>query len=108
MRINKYIAQAGICSRRKADELIANGNVKINGAYLALLAVVVSFAVLLFLSPGFGALFSVTVIPAEAYIGIAAVPVLITLCCELYKLINLKVSDTPKKPKAGIFDTDEE
>lgn len=31
MRINKYIANAGICSRRKADELIANGNVKING-----------------------------------------------------------------------------
>lgn len=34
MRINKYIAQSGICSRRKADELIANGNVKINGAVL--------------------------------------------------------------------------
>ncbi len=32
MRLNKYIASAGICSRRKADELIANGNVKINGA----------------------------------------------------------------------------
>lgn len=31
MRINKYIADAGVCSRRKADELIANGNVKING-----------------------------------------------------------------------------
>jgi len=34
MRINKYIAQAGIASRRKADELIAAGNVKINGAVL--------------------------------------------------------------------------
>ena len=34
MRINRYIAQAGVCSRRKADELIANGNVKINGAVL--------------------------------------------------------------------------
>ncbi|MCQ2545095.1 MAG: rRNA pseudouridine synthase [Clostridia bacterium] len=34
MRLNKYIAQAGICSRRKADELIANGNVKINGAVI--------------------------------------------------------------------------
>lgn len=34
MRINKYIASAGICSRRKADELIANGNVKVNGAVL--------------------------------------------------------------------------
>lgn len=32
MRLNKYIASAGVCSRRKADELIANGNVKVNGA----------------------------------------------------------------------------
>lgn len=31
MRLNKYIAAAGVCSRRKADELIANGNVRING-----------------------------------------------------------------------------
>ena len=31
MRINKFIAQSGLCSRRKADELVAAGNVKING-----------------------------------------------------------------------------
>ncbi len=34
MRINKYIAQAGVASRRKADELIINGNVKVNGLTL--------------------------------------------------------------------------
>ncbi len=34
MRINKYIAAAGIASRRKADELIKNGKVKVNGAVL--------------------------------------------------------------------------
>ena len=34
MRINKYIAQAGIASRRKADELITAGNVKVNGLVL--------------------------------------------------------------------------
>ena len=34
MRINKYIAGSGLCSRRKADELIMNGNVKVNGAIL--------------------------------------------------------------------------
>ena len=34
MRKNKYIAQAGIASRRKADELIVNGNVKVNGAVM--------------------------------------------------------------------------
>lgn len=32
LRLNKYIAQAGIASRRKADELTLNGRVKINGA----------------------------------------------------------------------------
>jgi len=31
VRLNKYIAQAGIASRRKADEMISCGNVKING-----------------------------------------------------------------------------
>lgn len=34
MRINKYIAQSGIASRRKADDLIINGNVKVNGAVM--------------------------------------------------------------------------
>lgn len=31
MRLNKYIALSGIASRRKADELTRNGNVKVNG-----------------------------------------------------------------------------
>ncbi|MBC34883.1 MAG: pseudouridine synthase [Bacteroidetes bacterium] len=31
VRINKYIANAGICSRREADALIANGEIKVNG-----------------------------------------------------------------------------
>jgi len=30
-RLNRFIAMCGICSRRKADLLIANGRVKING-----------------------------------------------------------------------------
>ena len=34
MRINKYIAQAGIASRRKADQLIMSGKVKVNGAVM--------------------------------------------------------------------------
>lgn len=31
MRINKYISSSGVCSRRKADELIISGKVKVNG-----------------------------------------------------------------------------
>ena len=31
IRLQKIIADSGICSRRKAEELIAQGRVKING-----------------------------------------------------------------------------
>ena len=31
MRINKYLSESGVCSRRKADELIDQGLVEING-----------------------------------------------------------------------------
>lgn len=34
MRLNKYIAQSGIASRRKADELTLQGKVKVNGAVM--------------------------------------------------------------------------
>lgn len=34
MRLNKYIAQAGVASRRKADELTLQGKVRINGAVM--------------------------------------------------------------------------
>ena len=30
-RLNRYIARAGVCSRRNADELIRNGQVQVNG-----------------------------------------------------------------------------
>lgn len=31
MRLNKYIAHAGVCSRRKAADLVKNGFIKVNG-----------------------------------------------------------------------------
>ncbi len=34
-RINRFIAEAGICSRRKADELISEGRVRVNGSVLS-------------------------------------------------------------------------
>ena len=31
MRINKYLAESGVASRRACDKLIADGRVKVNG-----------------------------------------------------------------------------
>ena len=32
MRLNKYLAHCGVCSRRDADRLIEQGRVTVNGA----------------------------------------------------------------------------
>ena len=37
MRINKYIATSGFCSRRKADEYVLEGRVKVNGETVTML-----------------------------------------------------------------------
>jgi len=37
MRINKYIAQSGFCSRRKADEYVLEGRVKVNDKIVTML-----------------------------------------------------------------------
>jgi len=42
IRLNKYLADAGICSRREADKLIASGVVKINGKVVTELGTKVS------------------------------------------------------------------
>lgn len=42
IRLNKAIALSGLCSRRKADELIKNGKVKINGKNVTELSFYVS------------------------------------------------------------------
>lgn len=34
IRLNRYIANAGVCSRREADELIAKGDVQVNGTVI--------------------------------------------------------------------------
>lgn len=38
MRINKYISSCGVCSRRKAEEFVLQGKVKVNGKVIANLA----------------------------------------------------------------------
>ena len=42
MRINKYIAKSGLCSRRAAEELITSGKVKVNGKLVTNLATVIN------------------------------------------------------------------
>ncbi|MCP4020314.1 MAG: rRNA pseudouridine synthase [Desulfobacteraceae bacterium] len=42
LRLQKYLAHAGVCSRRKAEEHILNGRIKVNGSIVAELGTKVS------------------------------------------------------------------
>ncbi len=42
VRLNKFIANSGVCSRREADNIIASGRIKINGKVVTELGVKVS------------------------------------------------------------------
>ena len=42
VRLNKFIASSGLCSRRKADELIGSGAVKVNGRTIVELGYIVT------------------------------------------------------------------
>ena len=42
-RLQKRIAESGVCSRRKAEELITAGKVKVNGVVITLLGTKVSY-----------------------------------------------------------------
>lgn len=44
LRLNKYIANSGICSRREADQLIQNGQISVNGKIVTDLGVKVSLS----------------------------------------------------------------
>ncbi|MFT6865897.1 MAG: 23S rRNA pseudouridine2605 synthase [Cyclobacteriaceae bacterium] len=35
LRLNKFIANAGVCSRREADQLISDGKIKVNGTVIS-------------------------------------------------------------------------
>lgn len=44
MRLNRFIANAGVCSRREADTLIAKGEITVNGKVITEMGVMVSFS----------------------------------------------------------------
>ncbi|MGC1381949.1 MAG: pseudouridine synthase [Candidatus Baltobacteraceae bacterium] len=41
MRLNRYLAQSGVASRRRADELIEHGSVRVNGSIVRALGTIV-------------------------------------------------------------------
>jgi len=86
------LTQIAVLNECKRERSAFDRNVRVNGAYLAMLGVLAVFLTVIFLLPGIGKLFSV--VPLTAFgLCAALVPALaITLCYEFYKLISQRNS----------------
>ncbi len=91
------LTQIAMLNECKREQSIFDRNVKINGAYIAMLLVTVAFLLLAFGNSKVGLWFSIEPIPPYAIIGIICVPIVITLCCEIYKLFTSKTFNNELK-----------
>ncbi len=91
--VSFIITQIIVLNECKREQSIFERNVKINGAYIALFLLVAVFLTLCFTVPSFGAEFSVCKIPLFGVLCCVAVPLLMLICFEIYKLINNKVQE---------------
>ncbi len=92
------LTQIAMLNECKREQSIFDRNVKLNGAYLGMMAVTAAFLLLAFGNRTVGGWFSVQTLPSYALIGVIAVPILVTFCCEIYKLFISKSGEGDKRP----------
>ena len=88
--ISLLLSQLALLNECKRERSIFDPNVRVNGAYLMLLFLLIAFLVLVFIAPQVGALFSVAPLSMFAVIALALPALIVTLCYELYKVIVRK------------------
>lgn len=84
------ITQISALNETKREQSVFDKNIRINGVYLAMLVLVAAFIVLAFNNSSVGAWFSVEKLSLTAILLVFAVPILVTLCYEIYKLFAPK------------------
>ena len=82
------VSQLTVLLEYKLDRGYFGGDVRFNGAHLALILFVALFFAASFIVPGIGAAFGISGIQAAALPGVLIVPVLIFTVCEIAKFIS--------------------
>ncbi len=86
--VSFILTQLAMLNECKREQSVFDRNVRINGAYLAMLAALAAFFFLAFKTEAVGMCFSISNLSLYAVGGVAAVPILMTLICELYKAVT--------------------
>ncbi len=88
--IGFILSQIAMLNECKREQSIFDVSVRVNGAYIALLAVTAGFIALSFLNKSVGRWFSVIPLSLGAVLITLCVPLAITVACEIKKLISSK------------------
>ncbi len=93
--VSFLVGQIALLNECKREQSVFDRNVRINGAYVTMLAVVAAFLLLCFLMPSFGELFGISAMSKYAIIALLIPAVILTAVCEIYKAVTR--SDKDKK-----------
>ncbi len=92
--VSFVLTQIAMLNECKREQSIFDRNVRVNGAYVALLSMLAVFFLLIFLVPSVGALFAVMPLSIYGVCGTILPCIVVTLVCEVYKLIGGKAEKT--------------
>jgi magnesium-transporting ATPase (P-type) len=88
--VSFILTQIAMLNECKREQSVFDRNVRVNGAYVVLLSVLVIFFLLIFLVPAVGELFAVLPLSIYGVCGAILPCVVVTLVCEVYKMLGRK------------------
>ena len=91
--VSFIISQIAMLNECKREQSVFDKNVRVNGAYLSMLAVVTVFLTAAFAIPSFGELFGITRISPCAAIAMFIPAVILTAVYEIFKAVTRPKSD---------------
>ncbi|MBQ7779328.1 MAG: cation-transporting P-type ATPase [Clostridia bacterium] len=91
--VSFIIAQIAMLNECKREQSVFNKNVRVNGAYITMLVVVIAFIAFAFALPSFGELFGIVPISPYAALALLIPAVILTVAYEIFKAITRPKGD---------------
>ncbi len=88
--VSFFLTQIALLNECKREKSVFARDVRLNGAYVFMLILTILFLAAVFCIPKVGNLFSISAMGLFGWIGTCLPAVVLTLCCEIYKLIIAK------------------
>ncbi len=100
--VSFIIGQIAILNECKREQSVFDKNVRLNGAYLTMIIVVIAFLALAFALPSFGTLFGIVSMSKYVVLALLIPAVIVTVAYEVFKAITRPKSEEKDSKKGQI------